>query len=110
MTDLELLHRCAKEGDQQAFGELVRRHSGWVHATAMRLTADLAMSEDITQAVFILLSRKARSLRERLLLSNWLFTVVRYCASNAIRDAICRRKHERQAAAMRNETVPESPE
>lgn len=104
-TDSELIRIYVDDEDRQAFAQLVGRHIHWVNSMARRLVRDSAMADDVTQAVFVLLARKARSLRHEITLSTWLFTVTRYCASSMLRNEIRRRKHERQAAAMRSTQI-----
>ena len=101
MTDAQLIS-AHLAGDPAAFPALVRRHLDMVHAAATRQAPDFA--DDITQAVFLLLHQKARSLRHRPNLAGWLFTTTRSCASHARRAAHRRRIHEREAA-MHNQTV-----
>src|SRR5262245_11873259 len=105
MTDLELLERFSRTGDDDAFAELVRRHIAWVSSTARRLVGNASLADDVTQAVFVLLAQKAGSLRRETVLSSWLFTVTRYAANNALRDAARRRNREREVAAMRAEAA-----
>lgn len=62
MTDAELLRRYTDEGSQLAFGELVARHMDWVHSAAVRLSGDHHQADDVTQAVFIALCRRAGSI------------------------------------------------
>ena len=63
MDDRELLCRYAEEHSEEAFAELVRRHTNLVYATALRLVGRSAMAEDVAQTVFIRLARKAQSVR-----------------------------------------------
>ena len=65
MPDTELLTRYANRRDEAAFCELVRRHLDHVYSTALRLVGrDTHLAEDVTQAVFTDLARKAGSLRD----------------------------------------------
>jgi RNA polymerase sigma factor (sigma-70 family) len=105
VTDAQLIS-AHLAGDPAAFRALVRRHLDMVHAAATRQAPDSA--DDITQAVFLLLHQKARSLRHRPNLAGWLFTTTRLCASHARRAAHRRRIHEREAA-MHNQTVSSDP-
>src|SRR5688500_3064371 len=91
MTDGELLHRYATGRDAAAFAEIVRRHGGMVHATASRLARRDA--DDVTQAVFLLLARKAAALARYRNVAGWLYRAARYCAANAQRVQQRRETH-----------------
>ena len=60
--DVRLLEQFAQNGSEDAFAALVQRHISLVHSVALRHTANPQHAEDITQAVFIILARKAGSL------------------------------------------------
>jgi RNA polymerase sigma factor (sigma-70 family) len=98
-TDQQLLNGYTR-GSERDFADLVSRHAGWVYSAAKRRVRDPALAEDVTQAVFVVLARKARSLRGRATLEPWLFKVLKYTASVALRSARNRRHHEREAAAV----------
>jgi RNA polymerase sigma factor (sigma-70 family) len=108
-TDSELLRRYAWNGDAVAFGELVRRHAGLVYAAAYRQTGRADSAEDVTQAVFILLARRAERLGENIVLAAWLYKATRYTALNAKKTENRRRIHERRAAAMAKDSRREQP-
>lgn len=81
--DLELLRAYVLGGDESAFAELVERHGGWIFAAARRRLGDDHLADDATQAVFVVLAKKAPQLIEskRASLSAWLFHVVHFtCA------------------------------
>lgn len=96
--DWELVDEYASTGSRAAFEELVARHSGWVYATARRRTKSADLAEDVTQAAFIVLARKARSIGRKRSLSAWLYRVVQYAAVDALRRQGARRRHEQAAA------------
>jgi hypothetical protein len=56
--DIELLREYARAHSEQAFRTLVERHIGIVYAVALRQTGDAQLAEDVTQAVFIVLSER----------------------------------------------------
>jgi RNA polymerase sigma factor (sigma-70 family) len=103
MTDGELLQLYAAKRDGEAFAEIVRRHGGMVHATARRLARN--ETEDVTQAVFLLLAQRAGKLSRYRNLAGWLYNVTRYCASNARRTRGRRERHlenyQQREAAMK---------
>ena len=108
MTDYELLSTYLDSNDQQAFTQLVQQHIHLVYAAALRQVGDATLADDITQTVFVLLSRKASTLAdEKTILSLWLLKTTRYVAMNAIKYASRRRKHERKAAQMKPEQTRE---
>jgi RNA polymerase sigma factor (sigma-70 family) len=87
-------------GSQGAFAELVRRHMNLVYAAARRQVRDPDVAEDVAQAVFIILSRRAGSLRASPTIAGWLVKTTRYVASNALRAQRRRQKHEQVAAML----------
>ncbi len=103
-TDPDLLRRYTDQRDQAAFAELVKRHLGLVHATALRLLGgDRHLAQDVTQAAFTELARQAGALRDRATLAGWLHHTARFLALNAVRTEHRRREREQEAYAM-NET------
>ena len=100
MSDWELLQAYAKNRSENAFAELVRRHLNWVYSTALRQVRDPHLAEDVTQAVFVLLARKANNLRPGTLLSGWLFRTTRFVGSRALRTEYRRKAREQTAATM----------
>jgi RNA polymerase sigma factor (sigma-70 family) len=87
----ELLDRFLSEGDESAFEELVSRHGPMALAVCRRWLSDPDEVEDAFQATFLVLVRKAHSLRRRDLLAPWLHGVARRVASRARAMALRRR-------------------
>ena len=100
LTDQQLLRQYVERRVEAAFGELVRRHVDLVYSAAVRMVRDAHLAEDVTQGVFVALSRSAGQLTERLVLSGWLHRTTQNLAANAVRSDVRRRAHEQEAAAM----------
>jgi RNA polymerase sigma factor (sigma-70 family) len=104
-ADKELLCRYAKGRDESAFAELVRRHLSMVYSAALRQVAgDTHLAEDVCQAVFSDLARKAGQLSGRASIAGWLYTSARFAASKTVRLEVRRRNREDAAAVMNPET------
>ncbi len=106
--DFVLLRRYADGRDQSAIAELMQRYIDLVYSASQRRVGDRSLAEDVTQATFIILARKAKSIRRRSRepLSAWLLNTVRYAAANAVKMERRRQKHEREAAAHPVATRP----
>jgi len=104
LTDRQLLERFSARRDpagEAAFAALVTRHGPMVLDICHSIMGDLHHAEDAFQAVFLVLARRAQSIRDPDLLGNWLYGV-------AIRTARCaklqidrQRKNEEQGAMSR---------
>lgn len=106
--DLTLLRDFAKTSSETAFAALVERHLSLVYSTALRYLGKPDAAEEATQAVFIILARKARVLGPRTILPGWLHHTTRLTAANYRRTEIRRLKREQEAAmqAPLNEPDP----
>jgi DNA-directed RNA polymerase specialized sigma24 family protein len=61
LDDIALLRQFAAGRSEAAFEQLVARHAGFVHSAALRQVHDRQWAAEITQAVFLILTRKGRS-------------------------------------------------
>jgi len=97
MDDSQLLRAYATEGSETAFASLVQRHIHFVYSSALRQVGNTHLAEEVTQAVFIILARKAGRLRQGTVLAGWLFNTARFVAAAELRAAARRHKHEQEA-------------
>jgi RNA polymerase sigma factor (sigma-70 family) len=70
-----LLDRYVDRRDEFAFTELVRRHGSMVLATSRRVLRHEHDSEDVFQAAFLVLAKRAATIRQGEALSGWLYQV-----------------------------------
>jgi len=98
--DIALLTQYAG-GNESAFTLLVERYINLVYSTALRQVCNPSHAEEITQAVFIILTQKAKSLAPKTILSGWLYQTARLTAANYLRSEI-RRQHREQEAYMQS--------
>jgi RNA polymerase sigma factor (sigma-70 family) len=96
-TDMDLVREYARHNSEAAFTELVRRHIALVYSVARRCTGNDNDAQDVTQAVFVILARKASGLRERTLLPGWLYETTRFTAARLLRTNARRQQREREA-------------
>jgi RNA polymerase sigma factor (sigma-70 family) len=97
----ELLRRYAVDGSESAFTELVREHIDLVYSAALRqVNGDTGAAQDITQAVFTDLARKASRLAGHSSLTGWLYTSVRFEAAKSRRAEQRRHVREQESHAM----------
>jgi RNA polymerase sigma factor (sigma-70 family) len=104
MNDWALLHEYIERRSESAFEMLVRRHIDMVYSVALRQLRDAHLAEDVTQAVFILLARKAPRLSSSVVIAGWLHRTAWLVARRAWRDEARRQRREREVADM-NDTV-----
>jgi len=99
--DMTLMQEYAQSNSEQAFATLVLRHINVVYSVALRQVRDPSLAEEITQAVFIILARKAKSLSPKTILSGWLCRTARYVSANTLKIQR-RRKFREQESQMQS--------
>jgi RNA polymerase sigma factor (sigma-70 family) len=106
MDDNTPLRQFVEAGSQEAFRELVGRHTDLVYACAMQRLRDAHAAQDVTQAVFLTLALKAKDLRSHTSLAGWLFTTTRYVATRYQRGE--QRRKEREMRAFEETQIADS--
>jgi len=96
-NDHFLLAEYRSKGTAAAFAELVRRHRDFVYCVCLRELGQAHLAEDATQAAFLVLARRASTIRTGIPLRSWLFSVARLCA----RDV--RKREMRQIALAQSQ-------
>lgn len=103
--DITLLKQYAG-GDESAFTVLFERYVHLVYSAALRQARNPSHAEEVTQVVFILLARKAKSLSSKTVLSGWLYQAARLTTASLIRREVRRQRRE-QEVYMQTSTEPD---
>ena len=108
--DAHLVRAFVDHRDGSAFEAIVRRHGPMVLGVARRVTGNVHDADDAFQATFLVLARKAKSIKPAGMLGHWLWGVAYRTALKARTVAGHRRTQERRAASMKTERYhpPES--
>ena len=109
VSDIDLLKRFITDESDEAFASIVERYINLVHSVALRHTSNPHHAEEITQAVFIILARRAASLDPRTVLSGWLYHAARLTAANFVRSETRRSKREQEAFMQSGAEARSSP-
>jgi len=94
LSDAQLLQRFAQQRDEAAFEVLVWRHGTMVLNVAQRLLHQSADAEDVFQATFLTLARKASAIRRGTSVGSWLYKVAYRLALRARQSAARRQRYE----------------
>src|ERR1035438_1696625 len=95
--DMELVRQYAAQQSESAFAALVSRYTNLVYSAALRAGRDPQLAEEITQAVFIILARKAGSLNKKTILPSWLYRAACYASRSALKREYRRQQREQKA-------------
>jgi len=105
MTDADLLNQFVQTRSSDAFAAIVQRYVDLVHSTARRMIRDENQVQDVVQATFLVLVKKASRVDPRTL-PGWLVRTCRFAAQESQRRDRRRARHEMLAAEMRPPSVP----
>ncbi len=96
-NDGALLERFVDAADEVAFTLLVERHGAMVFGVCQRVLGNTHDAEDACQATFLVLARKASSLRKRSALGSWLHGIAFRISANLKRQLARRQRREQTA-------------
>src|SRR5436190_3383707 len=99
-TDLQLLAHYDRKHAEDAFGEIVRRHVDLVYSAALRQVRSPELAEEVAQAVFIELARRAGRFPADTVLAAWLYQLTRHRAIDVVRREAGRRIREQTAQEL----------
>src|ERR1035441_10632287 len=108
LDDPQLLAEFARENSEAAFAALMQHHVNLVYSAALRSTGNAHAAEEISQAVFIILARKAKNLSAKIILSGWLYQTTRLTAANFLRGEIRRQQSEQEAYMQSTMNEPDA--
>jgi RNA polymerase sigma factor (sigma-70 family) len=108
LGDSQLLERYLTRGDEAAFEALVNMHGPMVLGLCRRVLRDPRDIEDAFQATFLILVRKASTIRDKLHLSNWLYGVAYRVARRARTNTLRRRGREVAVEDLEASVAPET--
>ncbi len=101
--DMDLLRQYVERDSDIAFETILNRHINLVYSTALRQVRDAALAGEVTQTTFIVLARKARTLRRETVLSGWLYRTAHPPPDGLCEPKARRRERDNEAAQMQTE-------
>src|SRR5713101_4129293 len=105
-SDSKLLDRFKVHREEQAFAALLQRHGGLVWGVCRHILRNEHDAEDAFQATFLVLARRAGTIRKGESLASWLYGVAYRVAMRARkRAAQCERVERQRALANRHGNV-----
>jgi polysaccharide biosynthesis/export protein len=107
MTDERLLVDYVSHGDGSAFETMIRRHGPTVYRVCRDVLGDSESAEDAFQATFLVLVRRAGSIREGRALGRWLYEVALRIARRERRRLARIKAQERQVSEMEAAAPPD---
>src|SRR5437660_1536918 len=104
-TDGDLLEAFLTRRDETAFEALLRRHGPMVLGVCRRTLQNPHDAEDAFQATFLVLVRKASTIRPRELVGNWLYGVA--CRTARKARAMNAKRRSKECRAQKEISAPE---
>jgi RNA polymerase sigma factor (sigma-70 family) len=98
VPDAVLLRAYVGQGNQDAFAVLVDRHINLVFSAARRMMRNRHDAEDVTQAVFLILARRAARIDPHVILPAWLYRTTLFLCKDARRAQFRRTRREMASA------------
>jgi RNA polymerase sigma factor (sigma-70 family) len=95
--DIDLIRNYAAYQSEWAFETIVSRYVNLVYSSAIRQVGDPHLAEEVTQAVFITLARKAGSFGPDTVLPSWLHRTACFIARDALKTRNRRLRREQEA-------------
>ncbi len=86
----------------ESFSRLVEFYGGLIYGAAFRRTGDVSLAEEVSQNVFVILAKKAESLRHHSSLSSWLYKTASFEAEKVLRKEI---RHRRRVELFANDVT-----
>jgi RNA polymerase sigma factor (sigma-70 family) len=106
-TDADLVHRFATAGEEAAFTVLLQRHGPLVLGICRRVLGNAEDADDAFQATFLVLVRKAGSIRKGASVASWLHGVAYRVSLEARTRAARRRAHEKSVERLAEAGPPD---